>query len=250
MNARPREETKVHTRLLRFTLGTEDSRAYWEQVDPDDASPIIARAYEQHWFGSKSQARVETTIANMRARYDAFPDALEVLRTWRFMSPDTRRLICHWHLQLSDPIYRAFTGRFLVTRRGSLRAEIDRDLVVQWVEDEHPGRWAVSTRIGWASKLLTTAFDAHLVGSTKDPRPLRYPKVPDDALAYAMHLLRGIALEGSLVDNPYLASVGLSGGFLEDRLRSLPGITYGRMGDLIDFEFDAPDLRAWAEASL
>jgi len=246
---RPREESQVHTRLLRFTLGIDESRAYWDQVDPTDVSPIIARAYEKHWFGIKSQARVETTIANMRARYDTFPDALEVLRGWGTMPPDTRRVICHWHLQLSDPIYRDFTGRFLKARRGSLRAEIDRDLVVQWVEDAQPGRWAVSTRIMWASKLLSTAYGAHLVGSTQDPRPLRYPKVPDEALSYVLHLLRGVGIDGTMVDNPYLASVGLSGSFLEDRLRSLPGITYQRMGDLIDFDFDAPDLRTWGEAT-
>ena len=31
--------------------------------------------------------------------------------------PATRQVICHWHAQLSDPIYRRFTGEFLIERR-------------------------------------------------------------------------------------------------------------------------------------
>jgi hypothetical protein len=50
----------------------------------------------------------------LRARFDAFPNALHVLQRWPHMSPDTRRVVCHWHLQLSDPLYRDFTGTFLV----------------------------------------------------------------------------------------------------------------------------------------
>ncbi|HRI08769.1 MAG TPA: hypothetical protein PKW35_13185, partial [Nannocystaceae bacterium] len=34
MTARPAEETRVHTRLLKATLETEDARAYWQRVDP------------------------------------------------------------------------------------------------------------------------------------------------------------------------------------------------------------------------
>ena len=117
-----------------------------------------------------------------------------------------------------------------------------------WVDEQQPGRWASATlQGGWASKLLTTAHDAGLVGAPADPRPLTYPKVPDNALAYLLHLLREVEFEGTLTDNPYLASVGLTGGFLEDRLRRLAGIAYRRMGDLPAFSFRAPALRTWVE---
>ena len=248
MTDRPAEETRIHTRLLRFTLAVEDCRAYWEHVDP--AAPVApsTQAFEEHWFGAKSQARVKITLANLHARFDAFPSALAALCLWRPSSPDTRRAICHWHTQLADPLYRAFTGEFLVQRRDGPRAEIDRDRVAYWVDEQQPGRWASATlQGGWASKLLTTAHDAGLVGATADPRPLTYPKVPDDALAYQLHLLREVEFEGTLTDNPYLASVGLTGGFLEDRLRGLDGVDFRRMGDLTDFNFHAPDLRTWAE---
>jgi hypothetical protein len=76
------------------------------------------------------------------------------------------------------------------------------------------------------------------------------PKVPDVALAYLLHLLQGIRFAGTLADNPYLASVGLVEGFLDQRLRSLPGLTFRRMAHLTEFEWEAPSLTAWAARAL
>ena len=125
------EETVVHTRILRLALGIEDSRSYWEHVDP--AVPPARRsliAFEQRWFGSKSLERVRFLLAAFADRYDAFPEALDVLRRWRSMDVATRQVVCHWHLQLSDPMYRRFAGKFLVERRGSANPKVDRDIVL------------------------------------------------------------------------------------------------------------------------
>ena len=206
------------------------------------------QAFEQHWFGARSQAMVKLIIASLRVRYETYPEALAVLHSWRDMSPDTRRLICHWHLQLSDPIYRDFTGQFLRARRNSSRADLTRNTVVRWVEENHPDRWSPATVTKWASVLLTTAHDAGLVKTARDPRQLSVPRVPDDALGYCLHLLRGIDIEGTLTENPYLSSVGLSGAVLEDRLRTLPLVTFHRMGELVEFRWDAKDLSSWAKA--
>ena len=250
------EESTVHTRLLRFTLGIDESRTYWVRVGerPEDRDgervTRAVRGYEEHWFGQKSQARVETILANLRPRYDAFPVALAVLARWRSMAPDTRRMVCHWHTQLADPMYRAFSGEFLVARRGHARAEVSRDAAVGWVEEMQPGRWALSTRIQWATKLLSAAFEAGLLESNRVPRPLSWPRVPDEALGYLLYLLRELSFAGTLVENPYLASVGLAAPTLGDRLRTLPGVTLRRMGDLVDFEWGASNLAAWAEGVL
>ena len=84
----------------------------------------------------------------------------------------------------------------------------------------------------------------------RDPRELLFPKVPDLAIAYLLHLLRGVRFEGTLTENAYVASVGLGDGFLDQRLRAIPGITLRRMGRLIEFDWARPTLTAWAEASL
>jgi hypothetical protein len=165
------------------------------------------------------------------------------------MSPDTRRIICHWHLQLADPLYRAFTGGYLVNRRTGPRAEVSRDLVVNWVGEQGPGRWTLSTRIQFASKLLSAAFSAGLVASNRDPRPIVVPRVGDDALEYLLYLLREVQFEGTLLNNPYAASVDLQGPALENRLRHLPGMAFRRQGDLLEFGWRYADLDAWANAN-
>ncbi len=245
------EATEIHTRILRLALGVEDSRSYWERVDP--SVPVAERpliAFEERWFGGKSLERVRFLLANFVDRYDAYPEALEVLRRWRSMDAAARQVICHWHLQLSDPLYRQFTGKFLVERRSLRDPKIDRDVVLRWVRNEFPDRWSEATLVQFASKLLSAASEAGLVSSKRDPRALLMPKVPDLALAYLLHLLRGIRYVGTVTDNPYLASVGLVDGFLDQRLRSLAGITFRRMAHLTEFEWEAPNLTAWAEATL
>jgi hypothetical protein len=240
----------VHTRILRLALGVEDSRSYWEHVDP--SVPAVQRAlvaFEQRWFGSKSLERVRFLISCFVDRYDSFPEALAVLRRWRSMDAATRQALCHWHLQLSDPIYRQFTGKFLVDRRGLRDAKIDRDVVVRWVKGEFPGRWSDATVVQFASKLLSAASEAGLVSPKRDPRALLFPKVPDVALAYMLYLLRGLRYAGTLTENLYLASVGLSEGFLDQRLRALSGLTFRRMAHLTEFEWAAPDLASWAEGA-
>ncbi len=109
----------------------------------------------------------------------------------------------------------------------------------------------MSTRIQFASKLLSAAFSAGLVTSNRDPRPLAIPRVPDDALEYLMYLLREVSFEGTLLDNPYVASVGLVGACSRGPLApACLGSRFRRQGDLIDFGWRHASLAAWADAHL
>ncbi|MCZ7420580.1 hypothetical protein O7605_13750 [Verrucosispora sp. WMMA2121] len=207
-------------------------------------------AFDEYWFGARSLARVKILVTNMRARFSAFPSALATLHSWEQMSPDTRRVICHWHLQLTDPLYRSCTGVYLAERRYWLRPEVTRDLVVGWVGDQAGARWRISMRIELASKLLAAAHSAALVTTIRDPRPLGVPRVPDEALEYLLYLLRETEFEGSMLDNPYLRSVGLEGAILDERLRRLPGLAFKRQGDLVDFGWKYHNLRMWADVNI
>lgn len=246
---RPSEVAEVHTRILRLALGVEESRSYWENVDPSvPASARPLAAFEQRWFGAKSLERTRTLVPNFVDRYDRYPEALEVLRRWRSMDAATRTLVCHFHLQLSDPLYRRYTGEYLVARRVLRDPKVDRDSTLRWVQDEYPERWSASTCVQFASKLLSAASEAGLVSAKRDPRTLLLPKVTDLALGYLLHLLRGVDFAGTLTENPYLASVGLTDTFLDQRLRTVRGLSYRRMAHLREFEWEYPSLSTWAEA--
>ena len=245
------EATDIHTRILRLALGIEESRDYWQHVDA--STPIANRAlvaFEQRWFGNKSLERVRFLLANLTDRFDAFPEALVVLQRWRSMDAATRQVLCHWHLQFSDPIYRRFTGSFLVERRSTHGPTVDRDAVLRWIKGEFPDRWSETTCVQFASKLLSAASEAGLITPKRDPRKVLFPKVPDDALTYLLYLLRSVRFEGTLTNNPYLASVGLTNGFADQRLRALPALGFRRMAQLTEFNWEYLSLSAWAEASL
>lgn len=247
MSAQPKagEVTEIHTRLLRCSLEVEPSRAYWRHASAEEAI-TAERAFEAYWFGARSLPRVRVLLANMRARFDAYPSGLAVLKRWGDVDLATRRAICHWHLQLSDPLYRAFTGEYLVQRHQRELAQVRRQGVIHWIDQQAPGRWTTSTRIQFASKLLTAAHDAELVVGTRDPRPLAFPVVTDQALTYLLYLLREVELDGTLLHNPYLASVGLEGSKLEGRLRGLPGLSFARQGDLLELRWSHGSLAEWA----
>lgn len=250
MSAAVAEATVVHTRILRLALGMEESRSYWEHVDltiPPARRALVA--FEERWFGAKSLSWVRVLISNFVGRFDPFPESVAVLKRWPAMDVTTRQNLCHFHLQVSDPMYRRFTGKFLVERWEQPNPKVDRDITLRWLRSEYPDRWSDATYVQFASKLLSAASEAGLVSGKRDPRTLLLPKVTDLALGYWLHLLRGITFEGSLTDNPYFASVGLRDGFLDQRLRALPGVAFRRMGHLTEFDWTAPSLAAWAETA-
>lgn len=248
MSCTPEEQLSVHIRLLKCGLEVGNSRAYWAHVD--GGTPAIPQqAFDEYWFGARSLPRVRMLLANFRVRFDAFPAALSALHGWADVSPDTRRLVCHWHLQLADSLYRAFTGDYLPRRRQGHRAEVTRDLAVNWIKEHGPTQWQMATRIRYAGNLLSAAYAAGLVGSNRDPRPVLAPRVDGDALEYLLYLLRGVRFSGALQDSPYLRSVGLTGAPLEDRLRRPGAVQLRRVGDVIEFQWRYDDLTQWARGT-
>jgi hypothetical protein len=249
MHERVPETTEPHTQLLRVTLEVDNARAYWQRVEnPNEmtAEQEAERAFAEFWFGTKSMPRVRHLISAFRARFAVFPGALEALHAWEDVDRVTRVVICHWHLQLSDPLYRRFTGDFLPERRSGGRDTITRALVLRWVNDlDTAQRWSPATRTLFASKLLSAAHSAGLVASIRDPRALTLPRVSAAALGYLMYLLRGVQFEGSLHANRYLRSVGLEGSLVDDRLRSAHGLSCRRIGDVADFTWDYESLADW-----
>ena len=246
MSERPAETHQVHTRLLKCALQIEDSRAFWSRAAEHDTFEATT-VFSEYWLGAKSLARVKVLLTNFRARFTAFPPAVTVLAAWSAMPPDTRALICHWHLQLSDPLYRCFTGEFLPGRIDQGRPTLTHGRVIDWVSDQGEARWTMATRRQFGSKLLSCAHDAGLVKTRRDPRPLTVPRVSDDALTYLLHLLRGIDIAEPLLDNAYLRSVGLTGSLLTDRLRRLPHIRYRHSAGVSHVEFHHPSLQEWAQ---
>jgi hypothetical protein len=243
-SSKPAEAIERSARLTKCGIEIDECRAWWAHADRS-GSATTQQIFDEYWFGAKSLARIDVLVRSLRLRFDAFPAVLQTLHRWPHMSAETRRLICHWHLQLSDSLYRAFTGEFLPERRSLPTGDVTRSLVVAWVGRQMGEAWRLPTRTQFATNALSAAVSAGLVVGKRDPRAVVLTSVPDEALGYILHLLRDIQFKGTLLDNPYLASVGLIGPALEDRLRSLRGVHLRRQADLADFSWDYADLEAW-----
>ena len=139
------EVARFHTRLLKCDLAIDECRVYWQRAGSGEDIPNPETAFSDYWFGARSLPRVRMLLATLRERFDAWPDALQVLARWQTMSPFVRRMICHWHLQLADPLYRKFTGEYLPQRRLEGKSDIGRTIVVQWIDQMCPGRWQISS---------------------------------------------------------------------------------------------------------
>jgi hypothetical protein len=184
-------------------------------------------------------------MTDMAERFDAYPEALALLGALRPVPSVLRPLVCHVHTQLADPVYRRFTGELLPTRLAQGLTTLDRDTVTRWVDGLAPGRWSATTAIKFASNLLATALDAGLVSGRRDPRKLTLAPAPDVLLGYVLYLLRGVRIEGSLTDNPYLASLGVTAGTFRSFAARIPGIRYAELGGVADLTWLEPDLRAY-----
>jgi hypothetical protein len=247
----PAETTAVHTGMLRCALAADDSAAYWKRVDP--SVPAEARAsvaFQERWFGTKSEARVRGLLPGLMARFDAFPEALELFKELGSVPGVLRPWICHFHVQLTDPIYRRFTGRMLPARRAQGYTALDREEVARWLGDKEPGRWSAVTRLKFASNLLGSAREVGLVASRRDPRKLVTPSVPALALGYVLHLLRAVEFEGTLTDNPYLASAGVTPETFTTAASRVPGLEVAELGGSVSLHWRSASLFGWGREFL
>lgn len=246
---RPAEVSEVHTRLLRCMLAVDDCYAYWQHAAPPLPEPAARAsvAFSERWFGLKSEARVRTLLGDMALRFDPYPEALALLHDLGPIPAYVRPFLCHFHTQLADPVYRRFTGELLPERRVLGYSAVDRDTVARWVDDLAPGRWSPVTCIKFASNLLATALDVGLLGGNRDPRKLTLPAVPDVVFGYVLYLLRGVTIQGSLLDNPYLRSLGLTPATFRLFSARIPGIRYAELGGVVDLTWLEPSLHAWGK---
>lgn len=251
MAGSPREATEVHTRILRCMLAAEDCYAYWQHVDT--TVPVERRAgvaFQARWFGVKSEARVRTLLVNMVERFDAFPEALALLQSLGSVAATLRPWICHLHLQLSDPIYRRFSGEYLPERRAEGYSAIDRAVAARWVESIAPDRWSTTTSMKFAANMLSAAAEAGLVKGRKDPRGLTLGSVPDAVVGYALYLLRTVEYEGTFSENPYLRSLGIDPSLFSQAAAHVPGIRFRGLGGVQELDFRYPSLTAWGNENL
>lgn len=239
------QRSQYHSRLCSFTLAQRESQEYWKERGSSLEAASLETAFSGRWFGNQSEKRVKTILSHMKCRFDPYPQALEVLSKWGNIG--WSRNICHWHLQLSDPLYREFTGSYLPQCRSNGIQFIDWRMVLRWIAAIDCIDWSISTKRQMASSLLTTARQAGLM---EENNPIISPVVADNALEYWFFLWKSQPGICHGWNNPYLSSLGLTGATLAHRVNRLPSLNVYRLGDVYDWGWQYPDLMTWAIATL
>lgn len=117
---------------------------------------------------------------------------------------------------------------------------------MRWIEQKLDKNWSSATSTRMATALITCATNAGLSSDKAGTRQLVYPQVQNEALTYWLYFLRHLAFSGSLLSNPYLASVGLSGRHLEQRINGLQDFSDQSIGDVYELELVAePTMFLW-----
>lgn len=220
----PSEVTTPHTQLLRCALEIDESFAYLAHVVPG-STPDLATVWPD-----KTPARLPLLRRQMDRRFAAYPHAHEVLHAWApTMEASIRPIVCHWHLQLADPIYRAFTVNLRTRSAVDLHTVND-----EFLEPFDTSGWSPATRLQLASKLLSCALEAGLIAGNRGYRATQTPDLPPVAIAYLAHLLERVTFDGTATDNPYVASVGLT----REAFKTTPRIHVTRNTFLLDEPFE------------
>lgn len=159
------------------------SQTFWSRAEAGEgAKDRWLRAREQAWYPALSEARLRYVMSELERRFPT--RALTALDKWR-PNQGQAPLVCHWHLQWSDPLYRDFSSGFLVGAWAKLDARVCVSDVDQWLAQRgsHPD-WLPSTRRRLASGLLSAACEAgFLKGSGRD-KELRTVMADAECISY------------------------------------------------------------------
>ncbi len=219
-----KEVNQEHTGLLRMGLEVDSSVTFWSRAEPgESASARRSRAIAEGWFSGLSEVRQKYLLSELGKR---FPDGvLPALKAWKPEQESQSSLVCHWHLQWSDPLYRVFCTDFWVSRWASPEATIDNKAVQGWLEKRGSHTdWSPSTLRRLASGLLSAVTDAGLCqGSGKNRRELRVLQATPKSLAYLMAFLSQQADTG-VSEDAYLCGISVTerSGFQEALSQSVP----------------------------
>lgn len=197
-----------HTGLLRLGLAVAQSATFWRKASDDlPLKELQNLALSQDWF-NVSEARTKYLVGQLQKRFP-FP-VRQALKFGRDLERRQCQLVCHWHLQLTDPVYRRFTSEYLLSRWTSPTTTIDLEGSEKWVKSlPMTCDWKSVTARRMASGLLSAATDAGLCsGSGKGERSLRLPTVSDADIEYLKTILKAAGALAEL--DLYLNSVGCS----------------------------------------
>jgi hypothetical protein len=248
--------TTPHTRIKKVGPRLDLARAYIRYANPDDGIAIQRqKAWDEHWFGFLSEPMFKQVLPAFHQRFGQYTSILKTLKGWLEYELEAHdfRLICHLHIQLTDPLYRWVTGTYMPQRYAEGYDEITTMVTFRQIQENGGESFSPPSLNKLSSCILSAARDNGLLKG-KAKKSFDRPLVSVTFLGYLIHVLRLFQFPLSdLPTSPYIQSVvrdstQLRPLLLEGQRRGWWEFNWGQQLFSITPRFD--DLQSWYQEAI
>jgi len=229
--------SEASTTMMKVGARLEESRSYLNFVNFEDSlKKQKEKAWNEQWFGFLPEQILETVVFALYQRFGQFPLIVKVLKTWIDKGLDNHdfKLLCHFHIQLTEPYYRWATGQYFYQRYNEGFDDIPSNILGKQLEKAFGKEKDLSSQSyqRLARGILSTARDTGILKG-KAEKFFAHPLVSIEFLGYLVYALYHFKFPfGEFVTSPYIQSVIKD----EAQLRRL--LTDGQRKNWWEFNWD------------
>ncbi|MGK5091068.1 BrxA family protein [Deltaproteobacteria bacterium TL4] len=248
--------TQAHTDIMRITARLEETRAYIRNFEETaTTAELKTRAWEGQWFGFIPESIFIRLMPALYNRYGQYPQLMEVLKKWLSLGLESHdfKLICHLHLQLTDPYYRWVSGQCLPSRYREGLYEINNTILVSLLKNEIAAELKSNSLQKLARNILTTIRDVGLLKGTQN-KSMTTPVVSVEFLGYLLYTLSKLGYPvADIPASPYIQSLfrdreTFQGLLAEGQRKNWWEYNWGNQIFTLSFQY--PDILTWFERSV
>ena len=202
--------TKEHTTMIRMAARINESKIYVQNYSESSTQTELKKAaWDESWFGFLGDSIFAVLISGLYNRFGQFPKLISVLKEWinAEMEHYDFNLVCHLHIQLTDPYYRWLTGEYLPERLDAGLGSFNADLIQPNFVAYSTKELKANTFRRLLSNLLSSAVECGLL-SGKAQRQFETPIVSTKFFGYLVYTLQEFNFPMSdLRESPYIKSI-------------------------------------------
>lgn len=200
------------TIIMKVGARLDETRIFIRNIDLiDDLKTQREKTWNEQWFGFLSEEMTERLVYANYQRFIQFPKLIKITKNWLSNGLENHdfKLICHFHIQLSDLFYRWATGEYFYQRYKEGFDDISSSILTKKLEENFKDLKNLTTqsynRI--SRGILSSARDTGILKG-KSNKFFTTPLVSIEFLAYLIYSLKNFNFPISeLPNSPYIQSI-------------------------------------------
>lgn len=228
---------EASTTMMKVGARLDETRSYLNYFDINNDLKIQKeKAWNEQWFGFLPEQILETVVYSLYQRFGQFSLMTKVLKSWLNKGLDNHdfKLICHFHIQLTEPFYRWATGQYFSQRYNEAYDDIPSTVLAKQLEKAFMKEKDLSSQSyqRLAIGILSTARDLGLLKG-KAQKLFAKPLVSIEFLGYLIYTLQHFMFPfAELPSSPYIQSI------LRDESQLKRLLTEGQRKNWWEFNWD------------